>query len=554
MFKKSSKDPQIDLFGGVSSLLTGKASKQFNDEQSWHNQFRKEIVSRIDESVFKVLFDETMGAPNSSISVLVGMMILKEAFVWSDSQLFDHCRFDILVRSALGIFNINDEIPVESTYYLLRKHIYEHQQQHHEDLLQKTFDVITREQIKEFNVNGRSIRMDSKLIGSNIAYFSRYEIIHHTLTYFYKTLDESMLHLLSAKDREQLKELSEEEPLKTIYRTTRGEIKSRMQSMGILVYKMVNLFTDQTSEQYMLLKRVFGEQYKVTENQQVELRPKEEIASDSVQSPHDPDSAYRHKGDQQVKGYSVNVTETSSDDSLNLITNVDVRKANVPDTLFVQPAIEATVEVTEQPVEKVFADGAYQSPANDTFCENIDMVFTGIQGFASRYELEETADGLTVTDTLTGECIQATLAKKIKNSKGDKWYIQTGKGRHYFDQKAIRTSKLRREMMNRPIEELQKRNNVEATIFQLSYPLRNSKTKYRGLFKQQLWAVCRCLWINLVRIVKFIEQTCQRTFQNLKNAALSAVYCPVLTIRATPYRRFGLHLSYFVLFVFFINY
>jgi Transposase domain (DUF772) len=553
MFKKSNKDSQVDLFGGVSSLLTGKARKQFYDEQNWHNQFRTQIVSRINESVFKVLFDERMGAPNSSISVLVGMMIIKDALGWSDSQLFDQCRFDILVRSALGIFNINEEIPVESTYYLLRKHIYEHQQQHNEDLLQKTFDLITREQIKEFNVNGRSIRMDSKLIGSNIAYFSRYEIIHHTLVSFYKTLDESMLFLLPASDRKQLKYLSEEEPLKTVYRTTREEIKSRMQSMGILVYKMVNLFTDQTSDQYMLLKRVFGEQYKVAENQQVELRPKEEIASGSVQSPHDPDSAYRHKGDQQVKGYSVNVTETSSDDSLNLITNVDVRKANVPDTLFVQPAIEATVEVTGQLVEKVFADGAYQSPANDAFCENIDMVYTGIQGSTSVYELEETTDGLIVTDTQTGECIQATLAKKNKNSKEDRWYIYTEKGKQYFGQKAIRASKLRREMKKRPIEELHKRNNVEATIFQLSFPLRNNKTKYRGLFKQKGWAVCRCLWINLVRIMNFIGQTCQRTFNNLKNAALLAVLLPDLTIRETYNRGIGLQLSYFVLLMFYVK-
>jgi hypothetical protein len=553
MFTKSNKVPQVDLFGGVSSLLSGKARKQFNDEHCWHNQFRTQIVSRIDETVFKVLFDEKMGAPNSSVSTLVGMMTLKEAFGWSDSQLFDQCRFDILTRCALGIFNINDEIPVESTYYLFRKRIYEYHRQLNVDLMQKTFTSITKEQIKEFNVNGRSIRMDSKLIGSNIAYFSRYEIIHHTLISFYKTLDETMLYLLPATERKQLKELSEEEPLKTVYHTTREEIKSRMQSMGILVYKMINLFTDQASEQFRLLNRVFGEQYKVTENQQVELRPKEEITADSVQSPHDPDCAYRHKGDQKVKGYSVNVTETSSDDSLNLITDVNVQKANVSDTTFVKPAIEATVEVTGQSVEKCHADGAYQTPDNDEFSEKIDMVFTGIQGSTSIYELEETADGLIVTDTQTGEHIPAILAKKNKNSKEDRWYIHTEKGKYYFGQTAIRASRLRRKMKNRPIKELQKRNNVEATIFQLSFPLRNNKTKYRRMYKQQMWAVCRCLWINLVRIVNFIEQTCQRTLQNLKNAASSAVLCPDLTIRGTYNQKSGLQLSYFVLLMFYIK-
>jgi hypothetical protein len=63
------------------------------------------------------------------------MMILKESFVWSDSQLFEHCRFNLLVRSSLGLFNMNDPLPVESTYYLLRKRIYDHQKQCGEDLL-----------------------------------------------------------------------------------------------------------------------------------------------------------------------------------------------------------------------------------------------------------------------------------------------------------------------------------------------------------------------------------------------------------------------------------
>jgi len=40
-------------------------------------------------------------------------------------------------------------------------------------------------------------------------------------------------------------------------------------------------------------------------------------------------------------------------------------------TTFVEPAIQATVEVTGQKVEKDFADGAYQSPANDEYCEDI---------------------------------------------------------------------------------------------------------------------------------------------------------------------------------------
>ena len=520
MFKESNKEPQFDLFGGVHSLLEDGSLKQYNNDSHWHNQFRKQIVSRIDETEFKVLFNEHTGAPNSSISLLVSMMILKEAFGWSDSQLFEQCRFNLLVRCALGLFNLNDALPAGSTYYLLRKRIYEYQKQTGKDLMENTFKHITSDQVTEFDVNGHSIRMDSKLVGSNIAFYSRYEIIHHALCRFYKILDKHEKLRLSTPVSKQLKELLKEEPGKTVYHSTRKEIKSRLQSIGILVYKTVNTFTGHESEQYQLLCRIFDEQYKVEKDQQIQLRPREEIASDSVQSPHDPDSAYRNKRDQQVKGYSVNVSETASDDPLNLITDVIVEKANVPDTEFVQPAIESTTEVTGQVVETVYVDGAYQSPGNDEFCKNIDMVFTGIQGYPSRYDLEMTPTGLIVTDTQTGERIQAVLAKKHKNSKEDRWRIKTASGYKYFGQLAIRASELRKTMKQRPIEELHKRNNVEATIFQLSFLLRNNKTRYRSQFKQKLWAYCRCLWINLVRIINFMKQTCQRTFKTMGKIAL----------------------------------
>ena len=513
MFKKSNKESQLDAFSSVPTLLEDSAFKQYSDQGHWHNQFRDQVVMRIDESLFGVLFNTTTGAPNAPVRILIGMMILKESFGWSDSQLFEHCRVNLLVRSALGLFNMNDPLPVESTYYLLRKRMYDHQKQGGEDLMGTVFAHITTGQIKEFDVNGRSIRMDSKLIGSNIALFSRYEIIHHTLCMFFKTLDTAAKSMLSAADLELLENLATEEPLKTVYRSTREEIKGRLQPIGILSYKLLTLFGNLQTESFQLLQRVFNEQYKITEDKRIELRPKEEISSSSVQSPHDPDSAYRNKGDQKVKGYSVNITETCSQDSLNLITNVLVEKANTPDTAFVEPAIQATMEVTCQAIEKVYADGAYQSPANDSCCENIDMVFTGIQGGESKYDLEMTPEGLLVTDTQTGEQMKAVLCKKHKNSKDDRWRIKTPNGHYYFNQQAIRSSHVRRQMKQRPLEELHKRNNVEASIFQLSFPLRNNKSKYRGLLKQKAWAYCRCLWINLVRILNFTKQICQRTFK-----------------------------------------
>ena len=120
--------------------------------------------------------------------------------------------------------------------------------------------------------------------------------------------------------------------------------------------------------------------------------------------------------------------------------------------------------------------------------------------------------------------MKAVSVKKHKNSKEDRWRITTPSGYYYFGQLAIRASQLRRQMKGRSLEELHKRNNVEATIFQLGFPLRNNKSKYRGLIKQKTWAYCRCLWINLVRILNFTKQICQRTFKTMELSALEPFF------------------------------
>ena len=97
MFKKSNREPQLDAFTSVPTMLESLASKQYSDQGHWHNQFREQVVMRIDESIFGVLFNNTIGAPNASVRTVIGMMILKESFGWSDSQLFEHCRFNLLV-------------------------------------------------------------------------------------------------------------------------------------------------------------------------------------------------------------------------------------------------------------------------------------------------------------------------------------------------------------------------------------------------------------------------------------------------------------------------
>ena len=506
MFRSSKKEYQLDMFTSISGMLQGVSYEQYNSSQAWHNMFRIHILSKIDEYLFKSLFSEDMGAPNASIRVLISMMALKEAFGWSDNELFEHCRFNLLVRSALGLFHINDSIPAESTYYLFRKRIHDYHKENHVDLIEKVFQQITSSQVMAFNVSGRSVRMDSKLIGSNIAFSTRYEIVHDTLVLFYNEMIKTTPIKLPGEELAQLKELSETTGNKVVYRSTREEVQMRLFNLGILCHQVLSVYEEKDNKYYPLLKRVFDEHFRLGENGQTELRPKEEIKSGSVQSPYDIDCAYRKKEYIEVKGYSTNVTETCDKGALNLITDIQIAPANKPDTEFVIPALDNTTQVLGHKPDDFHADGAFNSPDNIYYCqeEDINHYFTGIPGLPGRFDLTLCDDTLTVIDTQTGEIIPS-----YKNRSG-KWSIRTEKGYRYFSNHQIETCQLRKQIEQIPVEKRNKRNNIEATIFQLSLYSRNNKTRYRGLIQHKIWALLRSIWINLRRIIAYVEQTCQR--------------------------------------------
>jgi hypothetical protein len=507
MFRKSNPSPQTNLFTASSSLFRGKSLSIYQDANAWHNQFREQVTMQIDEKIFETLYSSTQGTPNASIRVLIAMMVLKEAEGLSDQKLFESCRFNMLTRSAIGLVNADDAVPTDSTYYLFRKKVCEHAKTGHANLFDVVFSSITKKQSLEFDVSGKRIRMDSKLLGSNIAWLSRYELVHETLGLFYKQIKKEQK--FDTVTKQKLEALLKYTGNKVVYTSTTSELKTKLQELGCLIYEVLPLFCSSKNECYKTLKRVFQEQFKVDYDQVVVSRDTEEISAKSVQSPHDTDCHFRNKDGNKVKGYTINVTESCDDDKgLNLIGDVDVRAVTVSDVAFFQDGVTSVEEVFPNKAEDIHTDGAYHSPDNQAFCSKNDanLHLHAIQGAKSRYLLELSQNQeLTVLDTQTNVSLEVT---KIKGkNKVEKWRIKTEKGYRYFTQKAIDCAIIRNKIAQTPTEILQKRNNVEATIFQLGYHYSNAKSRYRGLVKHQMWANIRCLWVNFVRVVNFVQKT-----------------------------------------------
>ena len=505
MFKKT-KSPELTLFESPSNLMRGRALKKYDDPEAWHNQFYELVTSNIDEDKFKPLFKSgNMGRGNASISQLVAIMIMKEGNRRSDEQMFEAVDFDLLVRKALGLVNLSDQAPSLDTYYLLRRRMVAYEEETGINLMGCCFKDVTKAQAMKFHVEGKSVRMDSKLIGSNIARYPRYRIILTTLQKWAKV----GLDSLNPSLRKKVEPYCKEDAQKTEYRSTSEEIQQRIEALGAVIYKVLKRIK---ASDGLLLKRVFDEQYEVSHGK-VSLRDKKLVSADSVQNPNDPDAAYRTKGDQKVKGYSVNATETNDEEGgLSLITDVEVRPATAADKDFLQQGVEGSMEVTGNLPEHIHADGAYQSDGNREFAADnlIDFVTSGLQGKPSRYDLTLADGDLTVVDKTTGEVVPVTKA-------GDKWRIASkGKAKYrYFTQEQVEKAMLRKKLEAIPKTELDRRNNVEAAMFQISYHTRNGKTRYRGLAKHVMWACSRCMWMNFIRLMIFQTTTCQRTLFGL---------------------------------------
>lgn len=552
MFKKSSTTTQMDLFSSPEMFLGKRAMKSYSDPKAWHNVFFDLVTSRIDEDIFSVLYKGgNKGAPTASVRILVAMSILKEGFGCSDECLFEKVEFDLLVRKALGMSSLEDVPPSLDTYYLFNRRLCAYAEETGTDLMEKCFESVTGSQIKRFNISGRSVRMDSKLIGSNIARYSRYEIVLRTLQ---KTLSkQGNTEALNPALRKKATPLLEEKGSHTVYTSDAAALSRRIADLGAIVYAVLKRLKDDAPG-YFLLHRVFHEQYRV-ENGVVTLRDKKEVKSDSVQNPNDPEAQYRNKGDQKVQGYSANITETVEEGKPSIITSVQVEGATAPDCGYVEDAVAKTERVTGQTVEDLYADGAYQSPENRSFAETHlneqgepMKIKTGRMQGGARFILRQVPESqdLEVTDTRTGIVYDGKYVNTTQK-RGRRWRIRIGDGDwrtnpfRYFEEKDLTASLLRQEIESLPVEERHRRNNVEACMFQYSFHTRNNKTRYRGLLKHRLQALRRCAWMNLRRLTVYITRMSPEEYgryrPNLPESIMEGLIC--------VFRLFSRHWSFF---------
>jgi|TARA_B100001971_G_scaffold206644_1_gene225718 hypothetical protein len=487
------------MFASYESHLGRSKREKLSDPKTWHNLFHRHIVSQIDEARFAGLFDKTQGRPNAPVRILLGMIFLKEGYQWSDEELFEQCGYNLLVMRALGLVNLDEQVPAPSTYYLFKQQVFAYDVAQGVDLVGQIYDELTEGQAHHFGVRADYIRMDSKLFGSNIANCCRLQLIVGCLSAFWKALEPGQRMRTAVSDRRVLDALLEKKPHQVVYGLKEPQKATKLQELGMVLERLVRLYSDSGADGYEQVARVFHEHYTVV-SKQIVLKPPKDVAATSLQSPHDPDAAYCCKPGQKVKGYKASITETCNPDGLNLITDVQVAPATQGDPGFVVPAIEKTESVVGV-VKEVSMDGSYHHPKNQEYAADSQnkkkLHIAGMPGYASRFTYDYTDQGVAVTDTRTGE---HRIAAEFKPGR----YRVVFDKCYYFTDVRIQSYLLRKQVEEMPDEVRKRRNNVEATIYHISCCLKKSKSRYRGIHGNRLWATSRAVWVNLIRIRNFL--------------------------------------------------
>ncbi|MCD6283272.1 transposase [bacterium] len=509
MFRQSPAHLQTSLLGYYNQL---PESKRKLIEQSAQAAFHKQVVSRIDETPFAPLYCEQNGRPNQPVRKLLGAIVLMHMKGWTVAELFENISFNLLTMRALGVETLEEQPFCRATFFNFQDRLARHFLSTGQNLLEQIFDHLSSSQLDKLGIRGQIQRSDSFQAISNIACYSRLRLLIEVLIRLYRAL--------SAEDKERFGEMlgpyiSDSSGHYT-YGLQQSELAEELRKLGEVYARLRDALKDDYAEGeiFHIFRRTFQDHFTFTE-QRIELRPKAQLATDSLQAPDDPDATYRPKNGKDCRGQVVSITETADpDDEVNLITDVAVAPNNQDDSRILEGRLEKMKQKTPALAE-LHTDGAYASEDNDRQMEQMGIchVVTGMRGRPRlvEFDIKQHEDGYSVS--CPHQTVRAQMAKKRWKASFDPQTCQgcpksescstTEQKRcraYYFTHSDYLIQKRRDSLAKIPPERRKVRANVEATVKQFTKPFNHKgKLRYRGRFRTELYALSMAIAINFGR-------------------------------------------------------
>ncbi|MBM3131239.1 MAG: transposase, partial [Chloroflexi bacterium] len=375
MFRKNQHHLQPALMSDLDHL-TEKQRRRL--DESWAGTFRREVFARLDEAPFATLYADTASRPNIPVNVLVGLETLKAGHGWSDEDLHDAFSFDVQVRYAIGYENLGEGEFDLRTVYNFRQRVSAHMQEQGENLIDRAFTQVTDEQLAAFQLKTGQLRMDSSQVASNIRQACRVQLLVEVLQRVQRMLTSAD----QARYADAFAPYVKGHASQYIYRLKGEQTAPHLQRIGELMHRLLDELraTYAADASYQMLERVFGEQFRLSDNG-VATIPGTEISASSLRSPDDPEATYRKKGHQSYQGYVTNVTETCAPENpFQLIVQVQTAPNTTEDAALLIEAVPALKARTG--VETIYNDAAFCSPAADEVLRehHIEQVPTDLRG------------------------------------------------------------------------------------------------------------------------------------------------------------------------------
>lgn len=516
MFRPNETHRQQDLFG-----LAARLPQHIWDllKESQEYAFYEEIFCRIPESLFAELYDDSPATrPNSPVNRLIGALILQHMRDWTFEELMDRLVFDLKVRAALGLWTVEETAFCRATLFNFQKRVREYMGETGRDVFECVFDLLTEEQLERFGLKGEIQRCDSTQIGSNIRVFTRIELLVEVVLRMWRALGDAG----RARHAEQFDlYVKAKTSGQFLYRLRKSELDEALQRLGEFYAWMVDALKAEygDTEIHRIVCRLFAEQFTRVE-EKVAVRAKDEIRSDSLQSPDDLDATHRKKDGESFQGFVLHAAETADPQNpLQLVTDVAVAPNNRDDSRILHDRLSAMKEKTPDLAE-LHTDATYGSEDNDLreVELGIAQVQTAIRGHVSPapMRIDRNEDGGFRICCSQGHVVQGQATKTRFKAVfpaaacagcpfADTCPAQRlarGGRSYYFTEEALLRQARHRRLRELPEERRTLRANVEATMRQFNAPCRNGKLRTRGLHAAGRYGFLRAIGINFGRIYR----------------------------------------------------
>lgn len=389
MFAENREHFQPQLFNTLSEMHPKLLVEL---ENSWSAVFYREVFCQIDELAFKDLYSPDNGRPNTPVNILVSLELIKHLFNYSDEQIMEQYRFNIAVRTALGIRDFRSSpITIRTlSNFRARLNSYTRENPEKDDLIAVMFRNLTDHFVAVTGIDTSEQRADSTQIMPNIQRGSRLSIGFDVLKQAVSKIPEALL-------TEELREITNPKFEKNLlYRSVNSEAKTKLQTVIDLCAKLVEIAEENNLaelESVLLVKRFLKEQASFDNETGIWI-PKagKDLNSDCLQSAYDPDVTFRRKGNEDHVGFVTNIVETCDDNNpVQLIMDFSVEKNNLHDTTLLNERIEI---IKETGATDLYTDGGYYSEdvINNAKAAGIDLHFTNMTGATPNAEKLSVAD------------------------------------------------------------------------------------------------------------------------------------------------------------------